>query len=132
MNFSQITPYLFATYPGLPEQTFWYTLGGIVLVHIILGVFAILFRRSHDGYLKKLGKKLLFWSIISLIVVLVLASFRYQNIYALSTRAFLIAWLVIALAWLGNIGIWWLRHVPAARQRRQERQEYDKYLPRKK
>ena len=131
MNFSQITSYLFTTYPGNPEQTFWYIVGGLILAHIVLGVLAIWLSRTNDGYQRKLGAKLLRWSIISLIVTLVLASFRYQNIYALSMRVFLIAWLAIALAWLVSIGLWWLRSVPAARQRKQERQEYDRYLPKR-
>jgi|GEM_PF-5286726 len=132
MNFSTIISYLFSAYPGTPEKTFWYLLVGIVLSHILAGALAIYLRRRDDGYARKLSRKLLFWSVISLVVILMLVSFRYQNIYGLSMRAFLIVWLALALAWLANIGWWWLRSVPAARQRKQERREYDRYLPKRK
>ncbi len=131
MNFSQITSYLFSTYPGTPEKAFWYIMIAVVAAFVILGGLAIWFRRANDGYLRKLGAKTLTWSIVSLVVTLLLGSFRYQNIFALSMRAFLIVWLLISFAWFVLIAIWWLRHVPAARQRRQERQEYDKYLPKR-
>lgn len=132
MNFSQISTYLFSAYPGSPDKAFWYIMTAVVAAFVILGGLAIWFRRANDGYLRKLGSKTLTWSIVSLVVTLLLGSFRYQNIYALSMRVFLIIWLVISLVWLALIAIWWLRHVPAARQRRQERQEFDKYLPKRK
>jgi amino acid transporter len=132
MNFSQITSYLFSVYPGNPDKVFWVIMSGLTVAFIVLGGLAIWLRKANDGYRRKLGSKVLTWSIISLIVTVLLGSFRYQNIYALSMRAFLISWLIIVIVWFVFIAIWWLRHVPAARQRRQERQEFDKYLPRRK
>lgn len=57
---------------------------------------------------------------------------RYERVQILSARFWLMAWLIIAAAWLYPIVKYRLKVVPEARKRSDEKKLMQKYLPNKK
>ncbi len=123
--------YLFDVYAGDPNWLFWrWTMvtGGLMLAIAI----ATYFIRSKDNFVIRLIQRLRLWGWVSGLIIFLLASFRLQNLYWLSMRFWIFAWLTFIALWLLKIGWWWFHSVPKARLKRQENQKYQQYLPSRK
>ena len=62
----------------------------------------------------------------------VIVWFRYERVYVLSARFWLLVWLIGLVVWLAFILKYQLKVIPQARAKLQKTQDFNKYLPKKK
>ncbi|MFA6533580.1 MAG: hypothetical protein WCT37_00230 [Patescibacteria group bacterium] len=110
---------------------FLLVLFGLCLVAAVV-FFLISRAKKHDRVIWRLFKKLQsYFTTLGLIGFLILFFF-YQQIPYLSSRFWLIVWLLIVLVWAGFIGKFGFIEVPRLRVERAEKEKIEKYLPKKK
>lgn len=127
------TSYLFQIYPGVGFD--WPI--RILLLFIFLGAMAIAIladkkTKKAPGIVKKVWLKLQIWGWTSGIFGLILVSFREVGAIYLSQRFWLFLWLLIVFLWLAYILYYWKMVIPQKEERKQESEEYNKWLPKKK
>jgi len=66
------------------------------------------------------------------LVGLLLRGLDYEKVYLLSMRAFYLVWAACGLAWAWSIFRYATRTVPAIRAKQAEREQVEKWLPKKK
>ncbi|MFH0873818.1 MAG: hypothetical protein V1846_03180 [Candidatus Komeilibacteria bacterium] len=121
--------YLFNLTPGAPNLMFWRSLFVIIGLLLAAGIAGIILQRSEDKFTHRLGERLTLWGFTTAVVMLLLASFRFQNVYWFSMRFLLYFWAALMAVWIVIISWWWFMKVPHLRLKRQKNQEYNKYLP---
>lgn len=85
-----------------------------------------------EGFRKKLFEKyyhLLLWLGLS---GLLITFFRYEQVYLLSARLWLVIWLVVFVVWLAMVLKYQLKEVPRAQKQLEQAKQFQKYLPKKK
>ncbi len=132
MDLSKLTNihYLFSPYPDLGFS--W--LMRIVLLLIFLGAIALALLSARQnkkalGPIKKVWKKWQIWGWTTGVIGLFLIFFREVNAIYLSSRGYLLIWLLTAAIWAMFIIIYWKRKVPAKKKLIQEQEEFNKWLP---
>jgi len=125
--------YLFDLRPGIDPLT----LQLILIIFIAMLIVAIvckivMLRKQWQGYQLKLGQKYFFFLISLGIAGLMIAFFRYERTPLLSARFWLPIWLIWAIVWLALILKYQLKVVPEAKKRLENKQLFQKYLPKKK
>ena len=85
-----------------------------------------------QAIVRKFWRKLQIWGWSTGLVGLALFYFREVRAIYLSARAWMFIWLIIALIWLIFIIIYWFRVIPKKKEAKQSREEFDKWLPKKK
>ena len=124
--------YLFNVTPGVPNAMFW--LGTLIVSGLLLasGILGIVLQRSEEKFAHRLGERLGMWGFTGGVLMLLLASFRFQNVYWFGMRSLIYVWAHILIVWGAYIARWWFWSVPSLRAKRQMNQEYNRYLPSKK
>lgn len=122
--------YLFSPYPDMGFS--W--LMRIVLLVIFLGAIALALLSARQnkkalGPIKKVWKKWQVWGWTTGAIGLLLIFFREVNAIYLSSRGYLLIWLVAVAIWAILIIIYWKKKVPAKKKLIQEQEEFNKWLP---
>ena len=101
---------------------------------ILVGLVTIIFRFSKrfPKPWRMLSGKLTVWAWTMGLLGLLVLFFSIEQIWLISARIFYIFWLVIALWWLYYIIVYALKDLPRILQRQKERDQKEKYLPRRK
>lgn len=133
MDLSKLTNlhYLFSPYP---DMGFSWLMRSILLITFVGAiVLALLSGRQNKkalGPIKKVWKKWQVWGWTVGLMGLLLIIFREVNAIYLSSRGWLLTWLLVATIWAIFIIIYWKRKVPAKKKLLQEQEEFNKWLPR--
>lgn len=98
---------------------------------IILAVQATIKLKNNTDF-KNLWKKLQAWGFYIGSVGWLLIFFREVRAVYLGSRIWLLIWLIFALVWLVMIIRYWKIQIPLQTKTRQERAEFEKWLPKKK
>lgn len=124
--------YLFQIYPGAGFD--WPI--RIVLIILFLGAIAFAVfagkKIKPQGIMKKVWYKLQVWGWTTGIFGLIFVSFREAGAVYLSQRIWLLLWILIMMVWLLYILYYWKKVVPKKEELKQQTEEYNKWLPKKK
>jgi len=101
--------------------------GLILVLAIILGVIS---RRNPQSVYKKLRSKTIYLMLFVGLVGLMLTFFRWQAIPYIGSRLMVLALWIVAIAWLVEIIWYWLFILPQQKKLQQEKENFEKYLPR--
>lgn len=126
--------YLFARRPE-PNSELLFTfaiLFGLILISSGLLWLYFSRRERYEPFLMRLRIRLVRWSFTTGFVGLLLIFFRWQGIPYLSSRFFLLLWLVISTVWFLTLITYLLKKFPGERTITQSHQLREKYLPRAK
>ncbi|MBI4175402.1 hypothetical protein HY523_02165 [Candidatus Berkelbacteria bacterium] len=126
--------YLFARRPE-PNSELLFTfaiLFGLILISSGLLWLYFSRRERYEPFLMRLRIRLVRWSFTTGFVGLLLIFFRWQGIPYLSSRFFLLLWLVISTVWFLTLITYLLKKFPRERTITQSHQLREKYLPRAK
>ncbi len=109
---------------------FWF----FIILFIIILLFALfstylLKNRLKSGTSKIVWTKLLHLSYSTSTVGLILVFLKQQRASYLGMRVWLFLWLLICFIWLLFIIKYLIKEVPRIKRERQERREFEKYLP---
>ena len=119
--------------PAIQLNTVYFLLVvfGAVLVAAI--IFKIIQKvTSGDSFYKSLLQKYFVVFLTLGLIGLALTWFRYERVYVLSARFWLLVWLIGLVVWLAFVLKYQLKTVPRARTKLQKSKEFNKYLPKKK
>ncbi|MFA5020837.1 MAG: hypothetical protein WC517_02130 [Patescibacteria group bacterium] len=118
-----------------------YTTGGTIRTMVIFfAIFLIIglglkifekFRKLEKFQTKILSKSAALFITLGAIG-LGLTWIRYERVQLLSSRYWLLVWLMILIVWLYPIVSYWLKTAPEAKKRNEEKKLFRKYLPNKK
>ncbi len=104
--------------------------GLIVLAGIIIKIYKEI--KKGEKFQAKLLEKIISLCIVMGVLGILLTWLRYERVQILSARFWLIVWLIVTLIWLYPIVKYYLKVVPEAKKRSEEKKLYSKYLPKKK
>lgn len=97
---------------------------GLLLLTVILAAK----KQGLKGLFKAFWKKLYGFSLGNLIIGIVLLFFIYERAYFLSARFWILAWVILMIAWTYPI-IKSYRQIPLNREKLEKEKEFKKYLP---
>ncbi|MDD5749715.1 MAG: hypothetical protein PHO91_02925 [Patescibacteria group bacterium] len=123
--------YLFERYP---EAGFSWPLR-IALLLLFGGALAVAIyghKVKVQGPLKKFWQKMLVWGWTSSLIGFLLLTFRESRALYLSARFWLLLWVLVVLAWLVMNLIYLKKKVPAKEELIKQKEEFDRWLPKKK
>jgi len=103
-----------------------------VMVLAGLAVNFLLKPKKNGDFRQKLGYKYYNFLLVMGMGGLVIAALRYEMIYFLSARIWLVLWLLAAIGWLLIIFKYQFQVAPRAAQQLEQRRQFQKYLPKKK
>lgn len=115
-----------------PEGLYLDTLaiyGLLLSTAVILGIIS---RRNPQSVYKNLWRKFIYLSLFTGIIGPVLIFFRWQSIPYLGSRLAVLALWITTLFWLLQIIWYWLIILPREIKAKQEKENFEKYLPRQK
>jgi len=79
---------------------------------------------------KMLEKLISFFTGLGVIGLLITWT-RYERVLVFSSRYWLLVWLAAAIIWLYPIMKYWIKIMPEAKKRSEEKKAFQKYLPKK-
>lgn len=123
-----------AGYPGRMTQPLAIGLLVLFAVCLVAAVVLSMVRElAHtSSAFKRLFKRLqTFFTTLGLVGFVILFFF-WQQVPYLSSRFWLLVWLVVGLVWLGFIGRWGFIELPRSRAEAAARREREQYLPKRK
>ncbi|MBT6691685.1 hypothetical protein HOB10_05135 [Candidatus Parcubacteria bacterium] len=122
--------YLFARFP---EAGFsWPVRIGLLIIFvgaIIVALYTHKKLKQNLGVAGKAWKRLQVWSWSVGLVGIMLVYFREVRALYLSSRFWLILWLLVSVVWLIYIIAKWKKDVPNKETQEKHKQEYSKWLP---
>jgi hypothetical protein len=122
--------FLFQASPD-PGGLFLLTLvvyGLMIIGAIALGVVS---RRNRGSKYRKLWRQFIYFMLTIGLIGPVLVFFRWQSIPYLGSRLVALALWIVALAWLLQIIFYWLFVLPQEVKAKIEKENFEKYLPKK-
>jgi len=132
---SLLTPgYWFAPLPTpLMPPAHWALLVCFALLSASGIVLLVVLRRvSWDKLKRRIFGRVATALVTMGLVGLLLRGLDYEKVYLLSMRAFYLVWAACALAWAWSIYRYATKTVPAIRAKQSEREQFEKWLPKKK
>lgn len=99
---------------------------------MLLAIFSRQKAKTSPGILKLAWRKMQTWAWSVGIVGLLLMGFREVRAIYLGSRAWLLLWLLISLAWLVTILIYWKKEIPKKQEYIKAQEEYNRWLPKRK
>ena len=123
--------YLFERYP---EAGFSWPLR-IALLALFIGALAVAIygqKIKPEGPIKKFWQKMVAWGWTSSLVGLLLMVFRETRAMYLSSRFWLGLWIIIVLIWLVFNLLYLKKKVPAKEELIKKKEEFDRWLPKRK
>lgn len=137
MNFNLIkffkTDYLFDLRPAVHFETIrtlLFFFGLLLIIALILKFYQLV--KPGNKFVHRLMSKYFSWLVVSGLSGLLLVWWRYEQIYFLAARFWLIIWPAGFLVWLFFILKFQWRVVPKIKRNQQKKQTFEKYLPKKK
>ncbi len=132
MDLSKLTNfhYLFSPYPEMGFS--WLMRIILLLIFVSSIVLAVISSRQNKralGPIKKVWKKWQIWGWTVGIIGLLFILFREVNAIYLSSRGWLLIWLLVAFIWAIFIIVYWKRKVPAKEKLIKAQEEFNKWLP---
>jgi len=123
--------YWFDTYPLFFTPVFFWVLLSLFLALTILGTYLAVrvSKQKMDSLKKKIFSKFFHWSLSAGIAGLILVFFKQQRTPYLGMRIWILIWLIICFIWLIFVLKFLFRQVPKIKKEQQEKQEFEKYLP---
>lgn len=111
-----------------------WVLFGIFALMAGLGVAFLVWRRKakRDKLDRRISNSIASLLITMGLVGLLMRGFDYERVYLLSMRFFYVIWLLAAGVWGWTIYIYATKTVPAIRAKQAEREQHEKWLPKKK
>lgn len=135
MDFTKLVDldYLFYRLPPAGfSWTFRLVLLAIFIGCIILAIYSHKKIKTSPGVVKLAWRKMQTWAWSVAIVGLLLVTFREVRAVYLGSRVWLLLWLLISLAWLIIILIYWKREIPKKKEYIKAQEEYNRWLPKRK
>jgi len=126
--------YIFLTNPA-PLHPLQRGIAIVVFGGLIIVAIAFVFRahrKDIDNVAKRVATKISTFAFTTGLIGLVLFLLRQTRVYFFSRRFFFLLWLVALIIWLVFLLKYIFKKAPEARQTLTERQEFEKYLPKKK
>lgn len=125
--------YLFDRYPNTGFS--WPVM--IILLIIFIGALILAFYAGHkrklsSGNFKKLWGKIQVWSWTAGLTGLLFVYLREVRALYLSSRFWLLLFLIIMIIWALLIAKYWKKEIPAKEERQKQSEEFNKWLPKKK
>jgi len=125
--------YLWAAYPPAGfSQPFRIALLVLFIGSILLAIYAGKKPKKITGPIKGVWRRLQIWGWSNGLTGLFLVLVRESRAIYLSSRFWLLLWLIIAFIWLLMIIIYWQKTIPRRQAEAQRQAELNKYLPHKK
>ena len=118
-----------------PVPEFWvYFLGALFGLILILAIvsFFLSMKRIYMKPVRTLFAKLSGWAWFASIFGFFLLFCSVQQVGYLSARIFYIIWFIVSAIWLSSVIKYGIKDVPMRIQQRKEKEEREKYLPKKK
>jgi amino acid transporter len=101
-------------------------LSGCILIFLI---FLLIYqKKTREIYIKNILNRLINFSLINFVIILLLLFFSYEEIPFLSSRFWYLLWLVGIILWLYFI-IKNIFDIPEKRRNKTKEREFNKYLP---
>ncbi|MFA5029878.1 MAG: hypothetical protein WC518_04080 [Patescibacteria group bacterium] len=124
---------LFYLKAGIALSTVYFLLalfGVLVLAGLVVEVIRKL--KPRENFINKLFKLYSTWLLTLGLLGAALVWFRYERVFILAARFWLLLWLIVLVIWLVFIWRYQFKVVPQARKQSEFRKIFNKYLPRKK
>ena len=125
--------YLFERYPidgfSLPIKSFLII---IFIISIIIAIISGKKLKNNPGIMKKVYNKLQNWGWTTGLIGFLLFFFREVNTIYLGSRIWMIILLISSFIWLLTIFKYYKKEVPKRKIEKKEKEEFNKYLPKKK
>ena len=123
----------FSLQPSIALNTVYFLLAIFGAV-IIAGIFFKVIQKigRGDSFSKKLWQKYHLMFLTLGVIGVILTWFRYERVYVLSARFWLLVWLLGLVFWLALILKYQIKNIPPAREKSQRTNDFNKYLPKKK
>lgn len=119
--------------PAIQLNTVYFLLAVFGLALLVAVILKIIQKTTHgDSFRKNLLQKYFTVFLTMGLIGEVLVWFRYERVYFLSARFWLVVWLIALITWLAWVLKYQLKTIPQSRANLQKTQEFNKYLPKKK
>ena len=119
--------------PAIQPNTVYFLLAVFGIVILIAIIFKVIQKTiKGDTFNKNLLQKYFVAFLTMGLIGEVMVWFRYERVYFLSARFWLLVWLIILIIWLAFILKYQLKIIPKFRTDLQKTKEFNKYLPKKK
>lgn len=99
----------------------------VVLVAVIIKIWQ--FKKQPDKLTNILSDKYFNLLLAMGLIGFIYVWFRYERVYFLSGRFWLVVWLATFLVWLGFIWRYQYRTVPELKSKKEQKERFEKYLP---
>lgn len=126
--------YWFAVQPAplMPAVHYGLLAGFAAMVLAGIGLFVALRRLGWDKLKRRVYGRVASAGVTMGLVGLLLRGLDYERVYLLGMRAFYLVWLACAVVWGWSIWRYATKTVPAIRAKQAEREQQERWLPKKK
>lgn len=135
MNLAKLFNWSYLTNRYAVENLSWWTLTVLFIIFglaLIVAFLATKKLKDPNTNARRFLIKLQIWGFSSSIVGAALIFFRQVRAMYLSSRIWLLLWIIIVLVWLGFLIYEWKVILPKKKQDQKSQEEFNKWLPKKK
>ncbi len=135
MNLAKLFDWSYLTHRYAVENLSWWTLSILIIIFggaLIAAILVTIKLRDKNVIARKFLTKIQIWGFSSGIVGAFFIFFRQVRALYLSSRIWLLVWLIVVLVWLAFLIYEWKVVLPKKKQDQKSQEEFTKWLPKKK
>lgn len=135
MNLSNLLNWSYLTHRYAVENLSWWVLTILIIIFgsaLIVAILVTKKLKDKNVGARKFLTRIQVWGFSSSIVGAFLIFFREVRALYLSSRIWLLLWLIAVLVWLGFLIYEWKIVLPKKKQDQKSQEEFNKWLPKKK